>query len=48
LGALGATGVLGGLPPAVDVAVNYGPGDAIWFTSVLTNQVGRFDIEGLY
>jgi streptogramin lyase len=48
LGALGATGLLGGLPPAVDVAVNYGPGDAVWFTSVLTNQVGRYNITGLY
>ena len=48
LGAVGATGVVGGLPPAVDVAVNYGPGDAVWFTSILTNQVGRYNITGLY
>ena len=48
LGAVGATGVVGGLPPAVDVAVSYGPGDAVWFTSILTNQVGRYNITGLY
>jgi streptogramin lyase len=41
-------GVLGNIPPYVDVAVNYGPGEAIWFTTLLTNQVGRYDITGLY
>lgn len=44
----GANGVLGDIPPYVDIAVNYGPGDAIWFTSLLTNQVGRYNITGLY
>jgi streptogramin lyase len=44
----GASGVLGDIPPCVDIAVNYGPGDAIWFTSPLTNQVGRYVITGLY
>jgi streptogramin lyase len=48
LGKLGITGPLGGLPPAVDVAVNYGPGDSVWFTSILTNQVGRYNLTGLY
>lgn len=41
-------GVLGNIPPYVDVAVNYGPGEAIWFTTLLTNQVGKYDITGLY
>ncbi|EME38854.1 hypothetical protein DOTSEDRAFT_180786 [Dothistroma septosporum NZE10] len=44
----GLNGVSGDVPPYVDVAVNYGPGDAIWFTSLLTNQVGRYEITGLY
>ncbi|CZT15275.1 uncharacterized protein RCC_12118 [Ramularia collo-cygni] len=44
----GANGVFGDIPPYVDIAVNYGPGDAIWFTSLLTNQVGRYNITGLY
>lgn len=41
-------GVKGAVPPFVDVAVNYGPGDAIWFTSIVTNLVGRYNISGLY
>lgn len=41
-------GIFGDVPPYVDIAVNYGPGDAIWFTSLESNQVGRFDISGLY
>ena len=41
-------GVFGDIPPYVDIAVNYGPGDAIWFTSLTKNQVGRYDITGLY
>lgn len=44
----GLPGVLGDLPPYVDVAVNYGPGDAIWFTGLPFNQVGRYNISGLY
>ncbi|EME41909.1 hypothetical protein DOTSEDRAFT_65119 [Dothistroma septosporum NZE10] len=44
----GAPGVFGDVPPYVDIAVNYGPGDAIWYTSLTKNQVGRFDISGLY
>lgn len=44
----GLPGVFGDIPPYVDVAVNYGPGDAIWFTSILSNQVGRYNISGLY
>ncbi|GIZ37116.1 hypothetical protein CKM354_000057600 [Cercospora kikuchii] len=36
------------VPPYVDVAVNYGPGDAVWFTDVSGNRVGRYDISGLY
>ena len=42
------TANLPGVPPYVDIAVNYGPGDAIWFTSLLSNQVGRYDISGLF
>lgn len=37
-----------GVPPYLDVAVNYGPGDAVWFTDVSGNRVGRYDISGLY
>jgi len=44
----GLPGVLGDIPPYIDVAINYGPGDAIWFTNLLSNQVGRYDISGLY
>ncbi|KAH9223257.1 hypothetical protein DL95DRAFT_401564 [Leptodontidium sp. 2 PMI_412] len=42
----GASGVLGDIPPYVDIAVNYGPGDAVWFTSLTKNQVGRYNITG--
>ena len=38
----GGNGIAGDVPPSVDIAVNYGPGDAIWFTSVLVNSVGRY------
>ena len=31
-----------GIPPYVDVAVNYGPGNAIWFTDISHNRVGRY------
>lgn len=48
LSSVGFTGLLGGVQPAVDVAINYGPGDAVWFTSITTNQVGRYDLTGLY
>lgn len=41
-------GILGEIPPVVDIAINYGPGDNIWFTSILSNQVGRYNITGLY
>ncbi|KAI5194015.1 hypothetical protein AUEXF2481DRAFT_6785 [Aureobasidium subglaciale EXF-2481] len=41
-------GIFGELPPVVDVAINYGPGDNLWFTSILSNQVGRYNITGLY
>ncbi|KAL9060469.1 MAG: hypothetical protein Q9162_000642 [Coniocarpon cinnabarinum] len=34
-----------GLPPYVDVAVNYGPGDAIYFTDVSHNRVGRLALS---
>lgn len=44
----GLPGVLGDFPPYVDIAVNYGPGDAIWFTSLSANYVGRYNITGLY
>nr|POE65866.1 virginiamycin b lyase [Quercus suber] len=44
----GFQGILGDVPPNVDVAVNYGPGNAIWFTSILRNQIGRYDLTGLY
>lgn len=44
----GLPGVFGDLPPYVDVAVNYGPGDAIWFTGLPFNQVGSYNITGLY
>lgn len=41
----GLNGVPGDVPPYVDIAVNYGPGEAIWFTSLLTNQVGRYALS---
>lgn len=39
------TSILGIIPPNVDIAVNYGPGDNIWFTSVLKNSVGRYALS---
>jgi streptogramin lyase len=32
------------LPLAADIAVHYGPGNAIWFTEVANNRVGRFQL----
>lgn len=34
-----------GFPPYIDVAVNYGPGDAIWFTDISGNRVGRYSLS---
>jgi streptogramin lyase len=48
LASAGIPGIAGDVPPYTDIAINYGPGDAIWFTSLLTNQVGRYNITGLY
>ncbi|WPH02507.1 Hypothetical protein R9X50_00537200 [Acrodontium crateriforme] len=45
---VGLPGVLGDIPPYVDIAVNYGPGDNIWFTGLTFNQVGSYNISGLY
>lgn len=44
----GANGITGDIPPYVDVAVNYGPTNSIWFTSILKNAVGRYKLDGLY
>ncbi|KAK0099458.1 hypothetical protein ONS95_004669 [Cadophora gregata] len=30
--------------PAVDIAVHYGPGNAIWFTELANNRIGRFQL----
>jgi streptogramin lyase len=38
-------GLLSMVPPNVDVAVTYGPGNAIWFTSVARNSVIRYDLS---
>ena len=32
------------IPPAVDIAIHYGPGNAIWFTEVANNRVGRYQL----
>jgi streptogramin lyase len=48
LAQIGLPGLLGAIPPYVDVAINYGPGDALWFTGLTTNQVGKYDLSGLY
>jgi len=32
------------VPPAVDIAVHYGPGNAIWFTEVANNRVGKYQL----
>ena len=45
---LALSGTLGDIPPYIDVAVNYGPGDAVWFAGITNNQVGRYNITGLY
>lgn len=44
----GLNGILGDLPPYVDVAVNYGPGNAVWFTDISGNRVGRYNLDDLY
>lgn len=42
---LNLTGLLGDVPPYIDVGVQYGPGDAIWFGSILKNEVGRYSLS---
>jgi streptogramin lyase len=32
------------VPPAVNIAVHYGPDNAIWFTDLLLNKVGRYQL----
>lgn len=32
------------LPLYFDIGINYGPGNAIWFTEATTNQVGRYQL----
>jgi streptogramin lyase len=41
----GLPGLFGDVPPYVDISVNYGPGDAIWFGSITKNQVGRYSLS---
>ncbi|KAK5172770.1 uncharacterized protein LTR77_002890 [Saxophila tyrrhenica] len=41
----GLSGILGDIPPYVDVAVHYGPGDAVWFASIIENKVGRYALS---
>lgn len=41
----GLSGILGDVPPYVDISVNYGPGNAIWFGSITKNQVGRYSLS---
>lgn len=41
----GLLGILGDVPPYVDISVNYGPGDAVWFGSITKNQVGRYSLS---
>lgn len=36
----------GGLPPAANIAVHYGPRNSIWFTEVARNRVGRYQLKG--
>jgi streptogramin lyase len=33
------------VPPVVDVPVNYGPGNNIWFAQFLTNRVGKYSLD---
>jgi streptogramin lyase len=42
------SGIFGDVPPVVDIAVNYAPGNKIWFTGLTFNQVGSYDLTGLY
>jgi streptogramin lyase len=37
--------VLDLVPPFVNIAINYGPGNAIWFAELTTNKVGRYQID---
>ena len=47
-GTTGLPGITGDVPPYIDVAVNYGPGDAVYFTDIADNRVGRYSLTGLY
>lgn len=33
------------VPPAVDIAMHYGPGNAMWFTEVVNNRIGKYDLD---
>lgn len=32
------------VPPLLNIAVHYGPGNAIWFTEVLNNRIGKYQL----
>ncbi|MCJ1441974.1 MAG: hypothetical protein MMC23_002466 [Stictis urceolatum] len=34
-----------GVPPGVNIAIHYGPSDAIWFTQEVYNRVGRYALS---
>lgn len=36
----------GGLPPAANIAVHYGPKNSIWFSELARNRVGKFQLVG--
>jgi len=33
------------VPPYADIAIHYGPGNAIWFAEVLSNRIGRYQLD---
>lgn len=39
------SGVAARVPPYVDVPVNYGPGNNIWFADTATNRIGYYNLD---
>ncbi|GIZ44443.1 hypothetical protein CKM354_000764000 [Cercospora kikuchii] len=38
-------GLVGSIPPYLNIAVNYRPGNALWFSSPTSNAVGRYSLS---
>lgn len=44
LAEFGLPGLAGAVPPYLNIAVNYGPGEKLWFSSPTFNAVASYDL----